>query len=72
MSCHPWFTPAAALVFCGIGFFEVGLAVLLRRYGFLLRHLSRYSARLAAMSDAELTQLLRARLAPIQRKPHQQ
>lgn len=35
------------------------------RYRYLLRHLSRYSARLAAMDDAQLTALLKSRLAPI-------
>lgn len=56
---------AAALVFRGIGFFDVGLAVFTRRYGFLVRHLVRYSSRLAAKSDAELAALLRSRLAPV-------
>ena len=57
--------PPAALVFRGIGFFDVGLAVFTRRYAFLLRHLSRYSARLAEMSESELVGLLRSRLAPV-------
>lgn len=35
------------------------------RWAFLLRHLSRYSARLAAMSDAELVAMLKGRLAPL-------
>jgi hypothetical protein len=56
---------AAALVFQGIGFFDVGLAVFTRRYAFLARHLSRYSSRLASMTDAEVVALLKSRLAPI-------
>lgn len=35
------------------------------RWDYLTRHLSRYSARLAAMSDAELVALLKQRLQPI-------
>lgn len=56
-----------ALVFSGVGFFDVGLAVLTRRWGFLRRHLVRYSAALAAMSDEEVTGMLRGRLAPVRR-----
>jgi hypothetical protein len=37
------------------------------RYAFLLRHLCRYSKRLAAKSDAQLEALLRGRLLPIAR-----
>lgn len=44
---------------------QVGAAAMAGRWAYLLRHLSRYSARFAAMSDAELVQLLRARLQPI-------
>jgi hypothetical protein len=54
-------------VFSGVGFFDVGLAVLTRRWGFLRRHLVRYSAALAAMSDEEVTGMLRGRLAPVRR-----
>ncbi|KAI3434847.1 hypothetical protein D9Q98_002901 [Chlorella vulgaris] len=53
-----------ALCFVGISFFEIGAAVMAGKYAFLLRHLSRYSTRLAAMDDAQLTALLKSRLAP--------
>ena len=44
---------------------QVGAAAIAGRYAYLLRHLSKYSARLAAMDDAQLIQLLKSRLAPI-------
>ena len=44
---------------------QVGAAVMTGKYAYLLRHLSRYSAKLAAMDDAQLTQMLRARLVPL-------
>ena len=46
---------------------QVGAAVLLGQYAYLVRHMPRYSKALAALSDAELEGLLRARLAPIKR-----
>ncbi|KAL4425429.1 hypothetical protein ABPG75_009445 [Micractinium tetrahymenae] len=54
-----------ALCFIGTSFFQVGAAVMAGKYSYLLRHLSRYSARLAAMDDAQLITLLKSRLAPI-------
>ncbi|KAI7846206.1 hypothetical protein COHA_000276 [Chlorella ohadii] len=54
-----------ALCFIGISFFEVGAAAMAGRWPFLLRHLSRYSARLAAMSDEQLVAMLKERLAPL-------
>lgn len=44
---------------------QVGAAVMAGRWPFLLRHLSRYSARLAAMSDEQLVALMKERLAPL-------
>lgn len=35
------------------------------RWPFLLRHLSRYSMRLAAMSDDQIVAMLKERLAPL-------
>lgn len=35
------------------------------RWPYLLRHLSRYSRRFAAMSDGELVELLKERLQPV-------
>lgn len=35
------------------------------QWGYLIRHLSRYSAKLAALDDEQLTQLLKDRLAPL-------
>ncbi|KAL4446747.1 hypothetical protein ABPG77_007991 [Micractinium sp. CCAP 211/92] len=54
-----------ALCFIGTSFFQVGAAAMAGQYRYLLRHLSRYSARLAAMDDAQLIALLKSRLAPI-------
>ena len=44
---------------------QVGAAVLAGRYAYLLRHLSRFSNRLAVMDDEQLTQLLKQRLRPV-------
>jgi hypothetical protein len=44
---------------------QIGAAVMAGKYAFLLRHLSRYSTRLAAMDDVQLTALLKSRLAPV-------
>lgn len=54
-----------ALVFRGIGFFDIGVAVFTRRYRFLLDHLVRYNDYFAGLSDAQAVEMLRARLAPI-------
>lgn len=58
---------AGALVFQGIGFFDVGLAVFMRRWGYLQRHLVRYSKTLAAMSEDEVVAMLQDRLKPVKR-----
>ncbi len=42
-----------------------GSAAMAGRWSFLLRHLSRYSARLAAMSDEQIVAMLKERLAPL-------
>ncbi len=44
---------------------QVGAAAMAGRWPFLLRHLSRYSARLVAMSDEQLVAMLKERLAPL-------
>lgn len=54
-----------ALIFLGIGFFEVGMAVFCRQWGVLLRHFARYSKKFAGMSDEELLCVLKDRLEPI-------
>ena len=53
----------AALAFRGIGVFEVGLAVFLGRYEYLVDHLA--SPGLAGREQSELIGLLRARLRPV-------
>lgn len=54
-----------AFVFVGIGFFDVGAAVFLRRYRFLLRHFSRYSEKFVNMEEEELIDVLKNRLKPL-------
>lgn len=54
-----------ALIFLDIGFFEVGAAVFARQFGFLARHLARYSAKFSGMSDAEIIDMLKERLKPV-------
>lgn len=44
---------------------QVGAAAMAGRWAYLLRHLSRYSRRFAAMSDAQLVALLKERLRPV-------
>lgn len=44
---------------------QVGAAAMAGRWPFLLRHLSRYSTRLAGMSDEEVMAMLKERLAPV-------
>jgi hypothetical protein len=58
---------ADALVFQGIGFFDVGVAVLTGRWAMLVRHLVPVSERMAGMSEAELVELLKARVRPVSR-----
>lgn len=57
----------AALVFQGVGWFDVGLAVFIRRYGLLADKFVPYSARFAALTREEVIQLLKSRLQPVQR-----
>ena len=54
-----------ALVFVGIGFFDVGAAVISQKWDFLVRHLARYTKKFAAMNDEELAQELQRRLKPM-------
>lgn len=54
-----------ALVFVGIGFFDVGAAVMGQKWGYLVRHLAKYTKKFAAMSDEQLAQELQRRLKPI-------
>ena len=56
----------AALVFEGVGWFDVGLAVFTGRYSFLADKFVPYSARFAALSQLEIIQLLKSRLQPVQ------
>ena len=56
---------ADCLVFVGIGFFDVGAAVLGRRWRFLAGKLARYTKRLAAMTEEEAVAELQRRLAPV-------
>ncbi len=56
--------PHAALAFQGIGVFEVGLAVFLGRYDYLLDHLVTPGA--AGKERSELAAMLKSRLRPIQ------
>jgi hypothetical protein len=56
-----------ALVFEGVGWFDVGMAVFCRRYDALLRWLVAYDERMAAMSSAQRIALLKSRLKPVAR-----
>ena len=55
----------AGLVFKGIAFFDVGLAVFLGRYSHLCRHLLRCGPVTVGMSGDDITQMLQDRLKPI-------
>ena len=55
----------AALVFEGIGFFDVGLAVFCGRYGFLLGHLLSCGPKTGDMTHAEKIAMLKQRLRPV-------
>lgn len=59
---------AGALVFEGVGFFDVGAAVFAGRWDRLQLWLVRYSQRLAGMSDEQVVAMLKARLRPIHRR----
>jgi hypothetical protein len=59
---------AAALVFEGIGFFDVGMAVFSGRLGWLAGRIVPCGARQAARSRDEWVALLQRRLQPVQRK----
>ena len=52
-------------MFEGVGWFDVGLAVFLRRYDFLIGRLVRVGGRLERMSRGELKGMLKERLRPI-------
>ena len=55
-----------ALVFLNIGFFDVGAAVFMKKWDFLVKHLARYSEKFAEMSDQQVIEELQRRLQPIQ------
>ncbi len=55
----------AALVFEGVGWFDIGMAVFCRRYDALLRWCVAHDDRLAALSRGEVVALLQSRLRPI-------
>ncbi len=59
----------AALVFEGIGVFEVGLGVFLGRLDSLVKHILICGQPLASMDSEALVELLRSRLKPV-RKGH--
>lgn len=56
---------AGTLVFRGIQFIDVGLAVFFGRYEYLARHLVRYTPELAKASPEQLETLFKERLGPI-------
>lgn len=55
----------SGLVFKGIGFFDVGVAVFLGRYSYLSKHLLRCGSVAATMSDGDIASMLQDRLKPI-------
>ena len=54
----------AGLVFEGIGFFDVGVAVFLCQYTTLSRHLLSCSSAEPALSDSSIVKMLKERLKP--------
>ena len=70
--CHLWSEVdaclcCAALVFHGIGVFEVGLAVFLGRFEFLVQHMLICGQPFASMDREALVRVLKSRLKPIGR-----
>lgn len=59
---------AAALIFWGVGAFDVGLAVFTGRLRFLAERMLPCSQDLACMSIEDRVQLLRTRLRPVCRR----
>lgn len=59
---------AAALVFNGIGFFDVGIMVMCGRLDSLAKHLLPCSSSMAGMTQPELIQLLKTRLLPVSQR----
>ena len=57
----------AALVFEGVGWFDVAVAVFARRHDFLAARFVHFSERFAAMSPEEVKAMLLERLRPIPR-----
>lgn len=57
----------AALLFDGVGFFDVGLAVMTRNWAFLLKHLILLDGELESLPPCEKIRLLQSRLSPIER-----
>ena len=58
---------SAALVFEGIGFFDIGVAVFLRRFDYLVNHLRPLSASAAQMSRSETVSWLQTLIQPVRR-----
>ena len=56
-----------ALVFEGVGWFDVGMAVFCGRYDALVEWLLAYDDRMAALSSAQRIALLQSRLTPVSR-----
>ena len=65
LKIHGCYFLTAALVFEGVGWFDVGAAVFCRRYDALLRWLLPYDGRMEAMSRSESISMLKSRLRPI-------
>lgn len=55
----------AALIFEGIGFFDVGFLVMTGKLDRLASHLIPLSPQMAARGQADLVELLKSRLQPI-------
>lgn len=56
---------AGTLIFRGLGFFDVGVAVFTGNYDLLHDHLVKYTPALAAAGRCDVEAMLRRRLAPI-------
>ncbi len=56
---------SAAFLFQGIGFFDVGLAVMAKNWNYLLDHLILLDPQLDRLQSSEKIALLKSRLQPI-------
>ena len=65
VSNETWTGGIAAFVFKGVGFFDVGLAVMTGRLDRLAACLVPCSPEVAAMADTEIIELLKSRLRPV-------